>query len=168
MPNFECAEGGGPGFADRNSRPEQTGGRAINRSRHLPLSAFQLEAQMLNPDAPGKKFNLFAIPTIDRVLDRGCVMHAVVNANVVTALAKKLGDILCSTLSVLPLQPQDQRKRIKDLFDQIGWSLNLTKGLDNFSQEMLKRFQGHTKRHGGFLATRIDFLSQSWTSKSSF
>jgi hypothetical protein len=126
---------------------------------------FPLEAKSLDPDGPGKKFNPFAIPTIDQVLDRGCVIHAGVSdsANVVTALAVQLGVIVDSTLTALPLQPQDQldtfdshvRKQIKDLFDQIGWSPKWTEGLDNLSEEMFNHSQGDTKRHEGRPATGI-------------
>lgn len=67
------------------------------------VSAFQLEAQLVDTAVPRKEFSFFAIPTLGQQLNRGCVMHAVVNANLVTAVAAPLGDIVDSTLKKIPL-----------------------------------------------------------------
>jgi hypothetical protein len=50
--------------------------------------AFQPEAQLMNPHVPHKDFTFFAIKAARQVLNRGCVMHAVVDSNIVIALFK--------------------------------------------------------------------------------
>jgi hypothetical protein len=52
--------------------------------------AFQPEAQLMNPHVPHKDFTFFAIKAARQVLNRGCVMNAVVNSNIVIALLNPL------------------------------------------------------------------------------
>ncbi|KAJ9091683.1 hypothetical protein QFC20_007577 [Naganishia adeliensis] len=172
-----------------------TGGITYNTlqtKHHLALHLLHLErllsdddqqpiAVVIDSQNPGNRFHLwdwksdkrvmticffFAIPTIRQVLDRACVMHAVVDANIVTALAVPLGQLIDLTLRTIPFCTERQmdsldikvRKQIGDLFNKIGWSLDATKGLEEFLEDMFKRSQKISREDGGRFATQIDCL----------